>query len=93
MEEAIAVCSAVMKAASSNLRSLTVLYDSKVLISMLKTKTSRPALFGMLFDISYFSYVLDFIVFLFVLRLQNTDTDCVAKLALVMAEVSPCVEG
>lgn len=93
MAEAIAIRSAVMKAASSNLRSLTVLSDSKVLITMLKTKTSRPALFGILFDIFYFSSVLDSVSFLFIPRLQNLEADGVAKSALAMIVVNPSAEG
>lgn len=93
MAEAIAIRAAVMKAASSNLRSLTVLSDSKVLITMLKTKTSRPALFGILFDIFYFSSVLDSVSFLFIPRLQNLEADRVAKSALAMIVVNPSAEG
>lgn len=59
MAEAIAVRSAVMDAAASNIRSLTVLSDSQVLIAMLKTKESRPALFGITFDIYHFSNLFD----------------------------------
>lgn len=84
MAEAIALRSTVMCAASSNLRSLTVLSDSQVLISMLKTKTSKPALFGILFDIYHFGSVLDSISFMFVPCLKNLEADSVAKLALAM---------
>ncbi|CAG7883126.1 unnamed protein product [Brassica rapa] len=87
MAEAIAVRSAVMTAASSNIRSLTVLSDSKVLISMVIAKESRPTLFGILFDIYHFSSVFDSIAFRFVPRLENSEADSVAKLALALANI------
>ncbi|CAG7898442.1 unnamed protein product [Brassica rapa] len=63
MAEAIAVRSAVMLAASSNLQSLQVFSDSQALVSMVKAKESRPALFGILFDIYHFSCLFDTISF------------------------------
>ncbi|CAG7907769.1 unnamed protein product, partial [Brassica rapa] len=82
MAEALAVRSAVMTAASSNIRSLTVLSDSQTLIKLLKTKESRPALFGIIFDIYHFSSLFDSIAFVYVPRLENIEADTVAKSAL-----------
>ncbi|KAF3599253.1 hypothetical protein F2Q69_00039276 [Brassica cretica] len=86
MAEAIAVRSAVMKAASSNIRSLTVYSDSQVLISMIKTKETRPALYGILFDIFYFSSLFETISFMFIPRLENSEADLVAKSALAAVD-------
>ena len=86
MAEAITVRSAVMKAASSNIRSLTVYSDSQVLISMIKTKETRPALYGILFDIFYFSSLFETISFMFIPRLENSEADLVAKSALAAVE-------
>uniref|UniRef100_A0A0D3D1Y2 RNase H type-1 domain-containing protein n=1 Tax=Brassica oleracea var. oleracea TaxID=109376 RepID=A0A0D3D1Y2_BRAOL len=86
MAEAIAVRSAVMKAASSNIRSLTVYSDSRVLISMIKTKETRPALYGILFDIFYFSSLFETISFMFIPRLENSEADLVAKSALAAVD-------
>lgn len=66
MAEALAIRSAVMMAASSNIRSLTVLSDSQTLIKLLKTKESRPALVGIIFDIYHFSSLFDSITFVYV---------------------------
>lgn len=88
MAEAIALRSAVMTAAQSNIRSLTVLSDSKVLISMVNAKDSRPALFGILFDIYHFSHAFETISFRFVPRLPNSEADSVAKLTLASADIS-----
>ena len=71
--EAIAIRSAVMMAASSNIRSLTVLSDSQVLISMVKAKESRPALFGIMFDFYHFSLLFESITFVYVPRLENIE--------------------
>lgn len=51
MAECLAVRSAVMKAASSNIKSLTVFSDSQALVKLLKAKESKPQLFGMMGDI------------------------------------------
>ncbi|XP_048596479.1 uncharacterized protein LOC125578183 [Brassica napus] len=59
MAECLAIRYAVMTAASSNIRSLTVFSDSQVIIKLLKTKESRPLLFGILDDIYHFSKVSD----------------------------------
>lgn len=67
-----------MKAAASNIQSLTVMSDSQILISLLKNKESRPALWDM-FDIYHFSKLFDTISFRFVLWLQNLEADGVAK--------------
>ncbi|KAG5392130.1 hypothetical protein IGI04_022093 [Brassica rapa subsp. trilocularis] len=87
--EALAVRSAVMMAASSNIQSLTVFSDSSVLISLLKTKESRPALYGIMFDIYHLCRLFDTISFCYVPRLQNTEADEVAKSALLCADVPP----
>ncbi|RIA05584.1 hypothetical protein BRARA_K00102 [Brassica rapa] len=88
MAEAIAIRSAVMLAASSNLRSLQVFSDSQTLVSMVKAKESRPVLFGILFDIYHFSCLFDTISFSFIPRLQNFEADLVAKSALALADRS-----
>lgn len=66
--------------------SLTVLSDSKTLISMVKAKESIPALFGILFDIYHFSSVFETISFMFVPRLENFEADAVAKLVLALVD-------
>ena len=86
MAEAIAVRSAVMTAASSNFRSLTVYSDSQVLISMIKAKETRPALYGILYDIYHFSTLFDSICFSFIPRLNNSEADLVAKSALAFVD-------
>lgn len=91
MAEAVAVHSAVMLAAVSSIRSLTVLSDSKVFISMLKTKASRSALFWILVDIYHFSSVFGTCNFLFIPRLLNSEADLVAKSALAFADSSPSI--
>ncbi|KAF2587897.1 hypothetical protein F2Q70_00039282 [Brassica cretica] len=58
MTEAIAIRSAVMYAASSNVKSLMIRSDSQSLVKMLREKGSSPALFGILFDIYYFALLL-----------------------------------
>lgn len=82
MAEALAVRLAVMTAAFSNIKSLLILSYSLTLIKLLKGKESRPELFGILFDIYHFSSYFDAISFSFILRLQNSDADLVAKSAL-----------
>lgn len=84
MAEAIALRSAVMTAASSNIRSLTVLSDSKVLISMVKARESIPALFGILSGVYHFSCLFDYISFVYVPRVENIEADTVAKSVLSM---------
>lgn len=92
MAEALAVRSAVMLAASSNIQSLTILSDSQVLISLLKTKDSRPALYGIMSDIYHLSRLFQSIIFRFVPRLENREADHVAKSALIATIVPPCGE-
>nr|VDD54534.1 unnamed protein product [Brassica oleracea] len=58
MTEAIAICSAVMYAASSNVKSLMIRSDSQSFVKMLREKGSSPAVFGILFDIYYFALLL-----------------------------------
>lgn len=82
MAEAVAIRSAVMVAASSNILYLMVLSDSQVLIDMVKAKETRPALFGIMFDIYHFSCLFDYIPFVYVPRLENLEADSLAKSAL-----------
>lgn len=65
MAEALAVRLAVMNAAFSNIKFLMILSDSLSLIRLLKGKESRPALFGILFDIYHFSSYFDVLSFSF----------------------------
>lgn len=90
MAEALAIRLAVMTAAFSNIKSLVILSDSLSLITMLKARESSAALFGTLFDIYHFSYVISFS---FIPCLQNSDADSVAKLALSSALVSSSPVG
>lgn len=92
MAECLPVRFAVMAAASSNRQSLTVLSDSQILIKLLKTKESRPALFGILGDIYHFSKAFVAISFIFIPLLQNSDADSVAKTALAMVD-TPSLDG
>ncbi|XP_013583484.1 PREDICTED: uncharacterized protein LOC106292444 [Brassica oleracea var. oleracea] len=93
MAEALAVRLAVMNAAFSNIKSLMILSDSLSLIKLLKGNESRPALFGILFDIYHFSSYFDVLSFCFIPRLQNFEADLVAKLALSHAVVIPSLAG
>ncbi|XP_056852939.1 uncharacterized protein LOC130502211 [Raphanus sativus] len=90
--EALAVRSAVMMAASSNIQSLTVLSDSQVLILLLKAKDSRPALHGIMSDIYHLSRLFKTLSFYFIPRLENREADHVAKLALLSATELPMGE-
>uniref|UniRef100_A0A0D3AC50 Uncharacterized protein n=1 Tax=Brassica oleracea var. oleracea TaxID=109376 RepID=A0A0D3AC50_BRAOL len=60
-------------------QSLTVLSDSKVLISMVNAKESRPALFGILFNIYHFSSIFETICFMFIPHFENFEADYVAS--------------
>ena len=82
MAEALAIRSAVMYAASSNVKVLMILLDSLSLVKLLKGKSSIPALFGILFDIYHFSSTFESVSFRFVPRLSNVEADTVAKSAL-----------
>lgn len=87
--EALAVRSAVSMATSSNIKSLTVYSDSLVLISLLKTKESRPTLYGIVFDIYHFSRLFTNISFCYVPRLANSEADNVAKSVFLNLDVTP----
>lgn len=93
MAEALAVRLAVMDAAFSNIKSLMILSDSLSLIKLLKGNESRPAFFGILFDIYHFSSYFDVLSFRFIPRLQNFEADLVAKLALSHAVVISSLAG
>ncbi|XP_018453439.1 uncharacterized protein LOC108824501 [Raphanus sativus] len=82
MAEAIAIRSAVMYAAASNVKVLMILSDSLSLVKLLKEKNSVPALFGIAFDIYHFSATFDSVSFRFIPRLSNVEADTVAKSAL-----------
>ena len=88
MAKALAVRLAVMNAAFSNIMSLMIMSDSLSFVKLLKGKESRPALFGILFDIYHFSSYFDVLSFRFIPRLQNSEADLVAKLALSHAVVT-----
>lgn len=92
MAEYLAVRSAVMAAAASNIRSLTVFSDSQVLTRMLKAKETRPSLFGILSDIYQFSKAFEAISFVFIPRLQNCEVDLVAKAVLALEDTFSVVE-
>lgn len=65
MTEALTVRLAVMTAAFSNIKSLTIRSNLLILIKLLESRESRPTLFGIVFDIYHFSfyfYVLSFSV-------------------------------
>ncbi|WZZ67574.1 hypothetical protein YC2023_078944 [Brassica napus] len=93
MAEALAIRLAVMTAAFSNIKTLAIMSDSLTLIKMLKQKESRPALYRILFDIYHFSTYFNVISFHFIPRLQNSEADSVAKLALASSVVSVSSNG
>lgn len=84
MAEALAIRSAVMHAASLNIKSLMILSDSLSLVQLLKEGGSVPALFGILFDIYHFSSTFSVISFSYVPRLSNIMADSVAKSDLLL---------
>ncbi|KAF3562955.1 hypothetical protein DY000_02010986 [Brassica cretica] len=81
MAEAIAVHRAVVLTVYSNVRSLTVLFDSLSLIKLLKRGGTQPELF----DIYHFMTMFDVISFDFISRIFNAEADSVAKSALAMS--------
>ena len=88
MAEALAIRSAVMYAASSNVKSLMIRSDSLSLVKLLKERGSVPALFGILFDIYHFSSSFDVVSFSYVPRLSNVLADSLAKSALSLLNSS-----
>lgn len=88
MAECLAIRSAVMHAASLNIKSLMILSDSQSLVKLVKERGSVPALFGILFDIYHFSLLFDVIFFSYVPRLSNVMTDSVAKSALSLLNLA-----
>ena len=62
--------------------------DSLDLIKLLRKKESRPALFGVVFDIYFFSSYFDAISFAYVPRLSNVEADSAAKSALALLNVT-----
>ncbi|XP_013718786.2 uncharacterized protein LOC106422541 [Brassica napus] len=88
MAEALAVRLAVMTAACANIKSLLILSDSLDLVKLLIKKESRPALFGIVFDIYYFTSLFDVISFAHVPRLNNCEADFVARSALASIVVT-----
>lgn len=80
--EGLAVRSAVLLAVSSNIQNLTVLSDSQVVISLLKSKESRPELYGIVSDIYHVFHLFQTLIFVYVPRLENLEADNVAKSAL-----------
>ena len=79
MAEALAIRSAVMYAASSNVKALMILSDSLSLVKLIQEGDSVPALFGILFDIYYFNSSFDSVTFYHVPRLSNVEADAAAK--------------
>nr|VDD36601.1 unnamed protein product [Brassica oleracea] len=88
MAEALAIRSAVMYAASSNVKTLLIRSDSLSLVKMLKERNSVPALFGILFDIYHFSSTFADVYFEYVPRLSNVLADYVVKSALLLLNSS-----
>ncbi|KAL0845557.1 hypothetical protein Bca101_018803 [Brassica carinata] len=88
MAECLAIRSAVMHAASLNIKSLIILSDSQSLVKLVKERGSVPALFDILFDIYHFSLLFDVISFSYVPRLSNGMADSVAKSALSLLNLA-----
>ena len=88
MAECLAIPSAVMHAASLNIKSLMILSDSLTLVKLLKGRGLVLALFGILFDIYHFSALFDVISFSYVSRVSNGVADSVAKSALSLLNSS-----
>ncbi|WZZ20899.1 hypothetical protein YC2023_122286 [Brassica napus] len=88
MAEALAIRSAVMYAASSNVKVLMILSDSLSLVKLLKERRSIPALFGIVFDIYHVSSTFDSVFFRYVPRLCNVEAYAVAKSALSLLNES-----
>ena len=83
MAEALAVKAAVTAAVSSHVSSLTVNFDSKNLILLLKTQGQDVALRGVLHDIHVLCRSFVSISFKFIPRLANVQADSLAKAALL----------
>lgn len=90
--EGLAVRSAVLLAVSSNIQNFTVLSDSQVIISLLKSKESRPELYGIVSDIYHVFHLFQTLTFVYVPRLKNLEADNVAKSALSCMINSPIRE-
>lgn len=90
--EGLAVRSAVLMAASSNIQNLTILSDSQVIISLLKAKESRPELYGIVSDIYHVCRLFETFSFVFVPRFENLEADHVAKSALLCMDNPPIRE-
>lgn len=90
--EALAVRSAVLLAVSSNIQNLTIMSDSQVIISLLKAKESRPALYGIISDIYHLFRLFESLSFMYVPRLENVEADTVAKSALFCLNNPPIRE-
>lgn len=91
MTEAIAIRSAVMYAAASNVKSLMILSDFQSLVKLLKEGGSTPALFGILFDIYQFVSSFNVVSFSYIPRLSNVLADGVAKSVLVLLDMASSV--
>ena len=88
MAEALAVKAAVTAAVSSHVSSLTVNFDSKNLILLLKTQGQDVALRGVLHDIHVLSRSFLSISFKFIPHLANVQADSLAKPALLSLSFS-----
>lgn len=53
---------------------------------MVNAKESRPALFGILFNIYHFSSIFETICFMFIPHFENFEADYVAKSVLALAD-------
>ena len=65
-----------------------ILSDSLSLVKLLKGRGSVPVLFGILFDIYYFSVLFGVVSFSYVFRVGNGMADSVAKSALSLLNSS-----
>ena len=75
MAEALSIRSSVMYVAASNVKTLMIRSDSLSFVKMLKERNLISALFGILFDIYYFSSIFDVVSFAYDLRLNNVLVD------------------
>ncbi|CAF2056272.1 unnamed protein product [Brassica oleracea] len=80
--EALAVKAVLLDAVSSGLTSVTFWSDSKSLISALSSKDKHIDIQGILHDISVLCRSFVSISFNYVLRLENSEADAIAKSAL-----------
>lgn len=80
--EALAVKTALLEAINLGLRTLTIWSDSKSLITTILSCSPTVEAQGVLFDISHLCTLFSSVSFHHVPRLNNTEADALAKLAL-----------